>query len=262
MSARERSARKRRPELSQHFLRDAIAAKLVRSTSICRSDLVVEIGPGRGALTEPLSARAGRLIAVELDPYLADRLRQRYAGRAEIISGDFLAWDPPGERHAVIGNIPYAVSMDVVRKIVECRHPPDDVWLIVQREFAHRLCGPPYARESLASLRLKPFWSLEIRQRLARDAFVPPPSVASAFLHLSRRPRPLIDMSERADYLALLEMGFRGQPTLRQALKPRITKVQLRRLAADFHFSDEAGPADLIFEQWLGIHRFAAGALR
>lgn len=256
MSARERRSRTRRPDLSQHFLRDPFAERLIQATSISPSDLVVEVGAGRGALTRPLAARTRRLIAVELDAYLAERLRREFSGRAEVIEADFRNYTLPREPYRVVGNIPFGASMDIIRRIVDASQPPDDAWLVVQRELAYRLCGPPFTTESLTSLTLKPFWHLEIVQRLSRDAFSPPPSVESVVLHFAHRARPIIGLDQRARFQALLDHGFRGLPTVRQALKPLLSRVQLRRLAADFRFRDEDGPSALLFEQWLGIFRF------
>lgn len=256
MSGRVRPAWQRRAELSQHFLRGDSARRLVRIASIPDSDLVIEIGPGRGALTKVLAGRSGPVIAVELDAHLADELRARCPGRVDVVAADFLDFELPRGRYTVIGNIPYARSMDIVRKLADAANPPEDAWLVVQRELANRLCGMPFSRESRVSLELKPFWHLEIAHRLAKTEFVPPPSVESVFLRLSRRTRPLVDSDDAARYRALIALGFCGRPTLRQALRPRLTKVELRRLAVDFCFGADDGPADLLFEQWLGIFRF------
>ncbi len=255
MSGRSRSTRRRRADLSQHFLLDDSAARLVRETSIGGSDLVVEIGAGRGALTRPVSDRAGRVIAVEIDPFLVAKLRRDFRGRAEIVAADFLEYELPRGEYSLIGNIPYALSTDIVRKVTSASNPPTDAWLVVQREFAERLCGQPFAKESLWSLKLKPLWHLEIIDRVPSREFSPPPSVESAFLHLRWRERPIVRGEEIAGYHRLLEAGFKQQP-LGRSLKPLLSKVQLRRVASDYRFSMHDAPGDLMFPQWLGILRF------
>jgi 23S rRNA (adenine-N6)-dimethyltransferase len=255
VSGPARPAWNRRADLSQHFLRDESARRLIRCTPISKSDLIVEIGPGRGALTRPLVERAGRLIAVEVDGYLARQLRRTLAGRVEVVESDFLEFDLPREPFRVIGNIPYAQSTAIVRKLTESPHSPVDAWLVVQREFAMRLCGRPFGKESPWSLALEPFWHLEIVDGVDRREFTPPPAVASAFLHLARRARPLIHPEEAAGFDRLLALGF-ARPTLRQSLKPLLSKVQMRRLAADYCFDVSDSPGGLMFDQWLGIFRF------
>jgi 23S rRNA (adenine-N6)-dimethyltransferase len=216
---------------------------------------VVEVGGGRGALTKLLCERAGHLIAVEIDPHLATRLRREFSGRADIVESDFLALELPRDAYCLIGNIPYALSTEILRKIVEAPNPPTDAWLVVQREFGERLCGHPFGKESLWSHRLKPFWHVEIIDRLATKEFTPPPSVESVFLQLGLRARSIIREEEASAYDQLLHVGF-GRPTLSQSLKPLLSKIQLRRLASDYCFGVDDAPGSLMFEQWLGIFRF------
>lgn len=256
MSGRERPARQRRAELSQHFLRDASAARLVRATSLSKSDLVLEIGPGRGALTRPLTRIAGRVIAVELDTHLARKLQRSLSKNLEVIAADFLQLELPSEPYSVVGNIPFARSTEIVRKLSEEAQPPRDAWLVVQRELANRMCGCPYGRETLWSLRLKPLWHLEVVSRLKKTEFDPPPAVDSVFLHMSHRGRAIIRPSEMPTYLDLVEGVFKRNAPLAHSLRPSLSKIQLRRLASDLCFSVNDMPADLMFEQWLGVFRF------
>lgn len=258
MSAQHRRTR-RRAELSQHFLRKgATAAKLVQSTSISSRDFVIEIGPGRGALTRQLVGRTQRLVAVELDPGFCDGLRREFGSLAEIVHSDFLAYPLPDRPHKVIGNLPFARTSEIVRKLVETSTPPEDAWLVMQREAAHRFAGSPYAAETLWSIRLKPWWHVEIVWRLRKTDFDPPPSVDCVVLWLSRRARPLIRAREGSLYHQLTERAFRTGPTVRKAIGPWLTPTQIRRLAYDLRFKPDARPSALHFEQWLGIFRFVA----
>ena len=139
--------------------------------------------------------------------------------------------------------------------------PPVDAWLIVQRELAQRLCGRPYTNETLWSLRLKPRWHVEILDRLKRTDFDPPPSVDSVVLWLSNRGRSLMTGSESRVYLGIIESAFQNGGTLRQAVRPWLSKIQFRRLATDLRFEVTAEPSSLQFEQWLGIVRFVKSGL-
>lgn len=225
--------------------------------SIGASDLVIEIGPGRGALTKWLSRRTRRLVGIELDPYLAKRLAAAFEDRADIRSGDFLEFELPAEPYLVVGNLPYAQTTDMLRRLTEAASPPEEAWVVVQQELAERFCGRPFERESLRSLRLKPFWDLEIRDWLQPREFSPPPAVDSALLHLNRRQKPLIRQPERGVYLEFLEKAFAG-PDLRSALRRRLSKGHLKTLARRLRFRPEDPPGALCFEQWLAVYRFAA----
>jgi len=247
----------RRAELSQHFLRKgATPARLVHGTTISRSDLVVEIGAGRGALTLPLAQRAHRVIAVEIDDTLVANLRRRFDDRVEIVRGDFLQMPMPATSYKAFGNVPFSRTSEIVNRLVRAPNPPHDAWLVVQRAAAHRFCGPPYVRESLWSLRLKPGWHVEIVDRLRRVHFDPPPSVESVLLWLHRRDRPLLDDSERHLYEQLIERTFTSNLSLSRTTGPWLSKLQLRRLANDLRFGYDGAPSMLGFEQWLGLVRF------
>ena len=251
------SADRRRAELSQHFLRKgATAARLVEATSISRADLVIEIGAGRGALTLPLSHRAGRLIAVELDGALATRLDGRFDRHVEIVATDFLDLALPAGAYKAFGNVPFASTTDIVRKLVRAPNPPTDAWLVVQREVAHRFCGAPYVGESLWSLRLKPWWHVEIVDRLRRVDFEPPPSVESVLVWFSHRDRALLDEAPGRLYLDLVERAFDGNHSVQKATARWISRIEIRRLALDLRFGADFKASMLSFEQWLGIVRF------
>ncbi len=250
---------RRRAELSQHFLRKgATAAELVASTSITSRDLVVEIGPGRGALTRVLAGRCARLIAVEIDPLLCAGLREEYAARAEIVAGDFLAYELPRGRYKAIGSVPYSRATEIVRRLLQAAVPPEDAWLVVQREAARRFAGSPYGRETLFSLQAKPWWHCEIVRTLRRTDFDPPPAVESVLLRLMRRERPLVERAEEALYRAFTAGVFHAGVAVARAVRPWLTHTQLARLARDLHFDPAAAPSALRFEQWLAIFRFVA----
>jgi len=265
VAAHER--RPRRAELGQHFLRrGALAADIVARAPLAAHGLVVEIGAGKGTLTRALVLRGARVRAVELDPALAARLRIDFATEphVEIIEGDFLAISLPREPYRVIGNIPFARTAEIVRRLVDASHPPVDALLVVQREAAERFAGSPYARESLRSLLLKPWWHVEIVRALPAREFDPPPSVDGALLWLARRPRPLVDAAEAARYRAFVTATFgRGGRAAGGGLRGVFTRAQLERLGRALRFDpgrDGDPPSALTFDQWLALFR-ASGLL-
>jgi len=255
VSARGRRTN-RRADLSQHFLRKgATPARLVRSTSITSSDLVVEIGPGRGALTLPLAQRARKVIAVELDPFFVTYLRDLLDGKTEIVHGDFLHTPLPRVAYKLLGNPPYTRTTDIIRRLHSTPNPPEDAWLILQREAAQRFVGMPYVDETLWSLRLKPWWHVEIVDRLHRHDFDPPPSVESVLIWFSHRTRPLLTERDTRVFRGITERSY-GQGDLRRGTRPWLTETQLRRLSRDLHFEINRNPSSLKFEHWLGLVRF------
>ena len=250
MSGRRNRAR-RRAEFSQNFLRgQSLAAKLVTDTSISRDDLVIEIGPGQGALTRELAACCGRLIAVEIDRELYKRLSEefRVSRHVAFIHEDFLRFPLPDEPYKVFANIPYNQTAKIVRKLVGSVVPPEEAYLILQQEAAERFAGSPYAAETLFSLLLKPWWHVEILRRLRRTDFVPTSRVDSVLIWITRRVKPLIEQSQRSLYKDFLTAVFTGGgPTTRQRLHLIFTERQAVRLAHDPKIRSACTAFDIVF---------------
>jgi 16S rRNA (adenine1518-N6/adenine1519-N6)-dimethyltransferase len=136
--------------LGQHFLRPASVERLLRVIDPRPGDVFLEIGPGAGALTLPLAARAREVVAVELDAALASRLRERAPAHVRIVSGDALRADlaalaPEGTR--LVGNLPYYVSSPLLRRFLDLRPRLRDVHVMLQEEVAERVASPPGSKE-------------------------------------------------------------------------------------------------------------------
>ena len=110
----------------------------------------MEIGPGRGVLTRELAQRCHRLVAVELDERLYTALKESLGDdrRIELVHGDFLSYPLPDTPYKVFGSIPYGRTAEIVRRVVGAPVPPDDAYMIVQREAAERFTGSPFAPET------------------------------------------------------------------------------------------------------------------
>ena len=250
----------RRADLSQHFLRSrALASSLITQAPVTRRDLVVEIGPGRGILTGELARHCREVVAVEFDRALCQGLRSRFRDntRITIVQADFLRFRLPDAPYKVVGNIPFNRTAAIMRRLVQAPSPPDDAWIVVQREAAERFAGGPYCRESLPSLLLKPWWQVEIARRLQRTDFDPPPNVEAVVLWLARRTRPLVDRSQATEYQRFIRTCFgRGDHTIRRCLRSEFTRTQVHRLSRDLRFDPSGPPSGLTFDQWLALFRF------
>lgn len=161
---------------------------------------VVEIGPGKAAITELLATRAARLIAIELDRELAPRLREQFAARdhVEIIENDVLrvdlsslgSLDKPGEKLLVVGNLPYYLTSDILLHLAAHEQAVERAVLMVQREVADRVAAQPGSRDyGLLSVTVQLYGQVEKLLTLPPDAFSPPPEVYSTVLRWSFAPR-------------------------------------------------------------------------
>ena len=199
-----------RKRLGQHFLVDRAALeRIADALAPTPNDTVVEIGPGRGALTDLLSARAKRVIAIELDRDLVPFLRERYrdAGNVEIVEGDVLdirLADVAGDDFLVAGNVPYYITTPILFHALESPRPSRAVYL-VQREVAERIVAPPGSRTYGAlSVNVQGFALAELVARVPPGAFRPPPSVESAVIRLTPRHEPVIPQQLEEAFRALV----------------------------------------------------------
>ncbi len=247
----------RRPELSQHFLRDGAARALVRGLRWPPGTLVVEPGAGDGALTVALAERGFRVLAVERDERLYRLLEARVSRYADVrcAHGDFLTTALPNAPYNVVSNLPYGITAALVRKLLHAARPPDEAVLVVQREAAQKFAGAP--RETLFSLLHKPWFEIEIAGTMRRGDFVPAPRVQSDVLHLRRRTAPLITTRQAKAYRSFIGATFgHGAGDVSRALRPYLTATQVRRLGRDLAFNGHAATSQLAFEQWLAVFRF------
>ncbi len=257
-SRHHRSRTAARPvERSQHFLRDPLlAGAVVDALRLPRGSLVLEVGAGRGIITEALANAGFRVIAVENDVRLYRSLRSRFIGRTnvECHHADALDYAAPPEPHAVVSNVPYHITADVVRGVLTSA--ATDAALILQREAAQKFAGVP--AESLVSLLHKPSFEITIGRAFERTDFDPAPSVESVLLRVHRRASPLLERREAAAYGSFIlgSFGTRRQRA-RDALRLHFTERQLVRLMHDLRIPRNARPSEITFTQWLALFRFA-----
>jgi len=243
---------------AQNFLSDPrLAASIVAQARLSTKDVVYEIGPGTGILTQALARVCARVVAVEIDRRLFERLQARFANtpNVELHCGDFLRHRIRQRPYKVVASLPYNCTARLLRKLLGGGAPPEEAHLVVQEDAARKVAGTP--RERQASVLLKPWFELAIVRRFRRRDFVPVPAVDSVLLRVTRRRRPLVDSAHAEFYRAFVRHGFgRWRANLRQNLREVFTPTQWKRLARDLGFPVRAQPTDLHFGQWLGLFEF------
>ncbi len=210
-----------RQKLGQHFLiRGSILERIAAAACPVRQDVVVEIGPGRGALTEKLLKRAARVVAIEVDPRLVERLHLKFKAepRLEIVCADVLRTDlAQWGRATIVGNLPYYIASPILEKVLPL-NPPRAVFLI-QKEVAQRLVARPGDREyGYLTVRSALFAHPRLLFEVQPAAFHPPPKVDSAVVLLEpRTPDP--GLPDRDAFLRFAAQCFRQKrKTLRNNL--------------------------------------------
>lgn len=240
----------RKAPLGQNFLVDSSAAgKIVDALGDVSQTVAVEIGPGKGALTQILSRRAGRLIAIELDRLLATELRFNYSRQphVEIIEGDVLKLDfrtvlnrtigPLNDlrplkpaRARVVGNLPYYITSDILLRLFEFHDQFDVIVIMVQREVADRIAAKPGSRDyGLLSSTAQLYAKVENLFTLPPGAFSPPPKVHSSVLRLTIAPRFAELQVQPAEFIAFLKTAFAmKRKTLMNNLREKYGEEKVR----------------------------------
>lgn len=253
--------------LGQHWLTDGkVLRRIAAAADFTDEDTVIEIGPGKGALTAFLAQRASRLIAVEVDSGLASGLREKYRDSANvrIIEGDAL--DLPVEQilkegggglpYVVVGNLPYFIGSAIVRKFLASALRPRWLVVMLQAEVAERMAAAP-GKMGYLSVETQLYAEARLLFRIPPRAFRPPPKVQSAVLRLDVRPAPLIEVDDTASLLELAQAGFAApRKRLRNSLAIglRATSGEAGAILQDAGVDGDQRPAMLDLDAWRAVY--------
>lgn len=204
----------------QHFLRSrSTVEKILRAASLSEDDRVLEIGPGEGVLTLELCRQAGRVHAFEVDPALAQALREKKIENLLVHEGDFLQQDPAAclgsdaRDLVVVANLPYYITAPIMEKLFWQRPVPVGKGiLMMQEEVAQRVCGPASRQAGALTYITGAFFEAEYLFKVPPGCFSPPPKVDSAVIAL--RPRPWSfnpTTSQTALYERLVSTAFQAR---------------------------------------------------
>ena len=253
-----------RKSLGQHFLNDRrILGRIADALQIEGHETVLEIGPGRGALTDILADRAGRLIAIEYDRALAALLRERYARRGNVLIAESdvlqvslgeLAAGP----YVLVGNVPYYITTPI---LFHALAPPraDRAVYLVQREVAQRLVARPGSKEYGAlTVNVAAVARAELLFGVPAGAFAPPPKVESAVVRVTPLAQPLIGADEEHRFRVLVQSAFgMRRKQMRRVVRTlySLDAEQADDLLARARIDPEVRPEVLSVEQFVGLLR-------
>lgn len=228
-----------RKRFGQHFLHQRrVIDRIIDALALRADDLVVEIGPGLGALTDPLAQRLDRLHAVELDRDLAARLRERYsADKLTVHEGDALDFDfaSLGDDIRLVGNLPYNISTPLLFHFAAFRDHLRDGHFMLQREVVERMAASPstsaYGR---LSVMLQLDFDMELLFRIAPGAFNPPPKVESAMVRMTPLVKRRFDLQDRELFGQIVMRAFtQRRKTLRNSLREFLSATDFDEIAID-----------------------------
>lgn len=227
----------------QHFLHDpGTIDRIVRAIGPAPGQRIVEIGPGRGAITVPLLRAAGRIEAVEIDPDVVPPLRERCAGQGELqvhladaLEFDFSALRGAGPKLRLVGNLPYNVSTPLLFHFVAHLAAIEDMHFMLQREVVARMAAAPgtgdYGR---LTVMLAPAVEVEPLFDIGTGAFAPPPRVVSTFFRLRPRAHPPFALPNPQAFARVVAAAFsKRRKTLRNSLAGVLTAEEIRAAGID-----------------------------
>ena len=221
--------------LGQNFLIDnSVIEEIINNSNIGKEDLVIEIGPGLGVLTNRLLQEAKYVISVELDPRMVDILQDRFSsnidnGQLEIINDDILKVDlqriieekKPSIKHVkIVANLPYYISTPIIIKLLENRLSIDEIIVMVQKEVAERLIARTGSREAGTITYLVEYYAqAESVVKVPKESFIPSPKVESEVIKLKVRKQPKIAVEDEKLLFNIIQKSFmQRRKTLSNAL--------------------------------------------
>ena len=258
-----------RRKLGQHFLRDlSIARRIVEAVDIRDGDVIVEVGPGRGALTDHIAEQIEGTntvaLLIEIDPELVHLLGERYRGRAdvEIICADArdldLASIPEMNSrfgYKVVANLPYYAGTPIVRHFIEHDQAPSELVVMLQREVARDMCANP-GDMSLLSLAVQIYSEPRRLFDVGPEAFRPRPEVTSRVVKLKTLANPLVEEGDVDDLFRIAKWCFRGRrKQLHNSLANGmgVSANEAKEIVAGADIDSTRRPATLSIDEWKAL---------
>ncbi len=259
--------RMRGARLGQHFLTGTWAArKLVEAAEIQASDTVLEIGPGKGALTKELLKTGARIVAIEKDETLVENLKGTFAaqvndGSLTIVPGDVRDLDLEATRlgnYILAANIPYYITGEIIRQFLSADLQPKTMALLVQKEVAERIVAKN-KKESILSISVKAYGTPQIAAKVPKGNFSPPPSVDSAILVVRSISKLSFGGLDESLFFKVVRTGFSSKRKfLSGNLAKEFGRDGVSKALAGVGLSEKIRAEDVSLQQWTKLAKLIA----
>jgi len=247
--------------LGQNFLIDQnIVRKFVRAAKIGKNDVILEIGPGLGALTREMALYAKKIVAVEKDENLSsllkDALKKEGVKNVEIITGDILKKLPKTEKeYKVVANAPYYLISFLLRKLLELENKPKEIVFFIQKEMAKRICAKP-PEMNLLAVSVNFYAKPEIAAFVSRNCFRPKPKVDSAIIVITPFKRKKNDL-----FFTLVKAGFshpRKQIANNLSGGLKVEKEKIETILKKAGIRPETRAQELSVDDWIKVSLYSS----
>lgn len=243
--------------LGQNFLRSERAlAKIVEAGEITEKDIILEIGPGQGALTERILATGAKVIAVEKDDELFEILNKKFekeisSKKLELIHYDILDFQivSPGT-YKLIANIPYNITGAIIEKFLSDERQPEKMVLLVQKEVAERIVARDN-KGSILSISVQVYGTPHYVETVKAGSFVPAPKVDSAILEISDISKRFFQDFPESEFFKLLKAGFQAKrKKLSSNLSVIFDKNSVKKAFTELNLDENLRAEDVPLEVW------------
>ena len=250
--------------LGQNFLNSKkVIFDIVKGAQLTKNDTVLEIGPGKGALTDQLCKNAGQIIAVEKDRELIEFLTEKFkeeiaAGTLVLIEGDIISFDPKkyglvSHGYKIVANIPYYITGEILEKFLSNEIQPERMVLLIQKEVAVRIAAKN-KKESILSLSVKVFGTPVILRMVPASFFSPRPKVDSAVLLIKDISRKYFTQQEERLFFTLIKAAFRHKrKQIMNNIGKLCSKKQLEKIFEKQNHPPAIRAEDLSMGDWIEI---------
>lgn len=242
--------------LSQNFIKyPTLVSELLDASDLKRADTILEIGPGRGIITNQLLKRVSKVIVVEKDPVLAAKLIElnNNSPKLKILPKDFLNCTLPSTPYKVFSNIPFSLTAKIIHKFLFSSLLPDSMYFIMQQEAIEKYIGSP--QETQSSLLAKPWYEIKNLGDIDRSSFTKKPQVKIGFAQFKKRPLAFIKDENKREYRNFIVYGFnQWKGTFLQAYEKIFTYSQLKTFEKTFKLTG-LKLTQVSFDIWLQIFK-------
>lgn len=226
-------------------------------TDIDKDDTVLEIGPGKGIITEVLGEKAKNVIAIELDHNLAQNLKNKFStsSNVEIVEADFLKFETPKYPYKVFSNIPFEFTSRIIDKLLLSTNPPQNTYLIMQDLAAKRYIGSSTGENTQVSILLQPFYKMNILKHIDRREYEPIPNVDTVLVEFKKREKPLIEQKLAQEYRDFVIYGYnQWKATVLQAFDKVFSYKQQKIIEKNLHIRNKK-PSELNIDEWIFLFK-------
>lgn len=261
---------KAKKNLGQNFLKSQEALRMMCTAGeVNDKDTILEIGPGKGALTEKLLEKASLVIAIEKDHDLIEILKEKFSTelknkKLEIIEGDCLEFDPSvyfkNKQYKLIANIPYNITGAIFKKFLSCDNQPERMILLVQKEVAERVVARD-GKESILSLSVKAYGTPKYMMKVHKRFFSPEPKVDSAIIAITSISKDNFKTTSQIGVKPLSEENFfntikAGFAHKRKVLRKNLESIEknsdkINNIFEKLKIDPKSRAEDIKFEKWI-----------